>query len=519
MQKLELFLHDLGMGKGRDKHEKKGADIFKQKIGETGISLDKENIELIAHIIEKHRGGYNNLEVSNNIRKGLICSVVRVADAMDIDERRTSHYAETKKPIEAYDPKRALHHESVKSIKGTRFVCFDNPQIEIFTDNPENSSLEVYRLGMDIQQTTFNWGISTYNIRQKPIDEIPQRKTKKAFVSSYCDLHGMIMGAITCNNLARKGIDYDFIYGINSTSDLDIFWKDAINNYTNTDDYGMYFFTDMHVPRSNPKLLLDSLEKLIKAGGMVYYANHLERDAGLIPRLMEIGVRVIFGDIWSCFYGTNLTESDIFWARIAALCDRDSSWLKVFFSDEINKVMKGLIVLFFKALKANDDSLIEEMIEKIRNDDRPFFIKANENISIKDLYPISDIKPIKKGYFLIVKNLPGLRGRLSYFILDYLLDDSGHERYGNTLKLYYPYAVTVFERPTKKCHILFQSAWDSGIIPIRYFFEPDEENKTLVANDHSVWIECNDLNEANYYIDETVDNINKAVDDIKKIKY
>lgn len=518
--KIGALLHDLGMIKGRDKHEKKGAEIFRQKVTEAGIPLDKDSVDLISHIIEKHRGGYNNSEISNNIRKGLICSIVRVADAMDIDERRSSHYDETKGPIKVSNEKQILHHESVKAIKGVRFVFYENPQIEIFTNNPEKASLQVYRLADDIQKTTFNWGVSTYNVNQESTDELPKRITKKAFVSSYCDLHGMIMGAITCNNLARKGIDFDFIYGIQSTSDLDIFWKDLIKNFTNNDDYGLFFFTDMHVPRSNPELFLESLEKLISDGKEVYYANHLERDASLIPSLMKIGTRVIFGDIWSCFYGNNLTESDIFWARIAAMCDRDSSWLEVFFTEEIDSVLKGLTFLFFKALQMNDDLLIKKMIDKIRNDDRSFFIEASKDKGIKDLYPfISDIKPIQKGYFLIVDILPDLRGRLSYYILDYLLDKGGHERYGLDLKLDHHYAVTIFERSTKKCHILFRSTWDKGTIPIRYFFEPDEDNKVLIANEHSVWVECDNIEKANYYIDETVKNINKAVDIIKNIRY
>ncbi|MHB8279385.1 MAG: HD domain-containing protein [Candidatus Humimicrobiaceae bacterium] len=514
--KIGALLHDLGMGKERGEHEKTGASVFRSTVKKENISLDEDNISIIESIIRTHRGGYNNSEINkfsgSNIRTGLMCSVVRIADAMDIDERRSSSYDEKQGALEVFSKKQVPYHISVKSIKGTRFVCYEEPHIEVFIDNPERAQYHIFKLEEDIRQTPFSWGVSTYNVRNESIKESPQRKNKKAFVSSYCDLHGMIMGSITCNNLSKKGIDFEFNYGIKSTSDPEVFWKDIIHNYTNMENYGLFFFTDMHIPRSNPEISLDACRKLIENGKTVYYSHHLEQDVGLIPHLINIGVYVSLGDVWSCFYGNNLTESDIFWARIAALCDRDTSWLKVFWSPQIRDVKNGLNVLFFKALKENDESLIKEMIEKIRNDDRSYF--SNVKDKIEDLYPLSDINFKKEGYFLIIDKLPALRGRISYLVLDQLMLKQGAHQDGDNYIPDHPYAVTIFERPDKRCHILFQSCWGKRIIPIRYFFDPDELNKPIVANDHSVWFECNNIEDAKSSIKDIILNINKSVDNI-----
>ena len=105
--KLGVYFHDVGMICGRERHAENSRRILKNYFAFLRNELSEEEIDVLGDIVAAHvfQASLNDVDVGRNIisyflknrreyvRPRLLSAILRLADELDIDERRIDHLA------------------------------------------------------------------------------------------------------------------------------------------------------------------------------------------------------------------------------------------------------------------------------------------------------------------------------------------------------------------------------------------------------------------------------------------
>lgn len=116
------LLHDIGMAGDRENHHIKSADIVRNLVAEGELPFNDQEAEIVSKLCEWHRREYKPDDVHQElkIRTGVLASLLRLADAMDLDYRRGEDYPHQEPVIKQVYKEQSLHHLSVRNILGFR---------------------------------------------------------------------------------------------------------------------------------------------------------------------------------------------------------------------------------------------------------------------------------------------------------------------------------------------------------------------------------------------------------------
>lgn len=505
--KAAALLHDIGMIKGRDAHGKKSHEMILEFSREGELPFNETTARIIGKLCESHSGDYDPFEIVHaggaKIRIGLMASLLRIADAMDMAVGRNAD-EEDIELIKKHREESHIHHASLRPIKGVRLLIRNNQiTIEVFAEDAKLAGSQILNLCREVSETPMCWGTTVHSVRRSVGPQTQVKPSyRRALIISYFGLHGIISAAITKNNFLAKGIEADIICGSKTTNNVIDFWK---NGFPKIDiaPYDVIVFTHLPIDILDPQLALLKLAPVKNMGKDVFYSHHLETDLNILPSMINAGVQVAIGDPSTCFFGDALTEDMFFWARMSAICNRDRNQLRVELTPEEDKIHEGLEVLFFKMINEEGFLSTEEVIAHIIADHREFF--TNYASELDELYDIEDIIVETNGKVILIDNVSGISGRLLYPLVEKIQSQAGYERLGRKPRLKYPYGIVKRTRDNK-VSVLFQSAWQTDDLPIKYLI-PYEEDE-LIGSEHSVWVNFSNSENAKQAIDETIENIN-----------
>jgi len=520
------IVHDIGMSEVkkdekedemRATHQNKIEDILRSLVDKGDLKLNRRQIDLIVKIAKKHTKPYDStaeLPFSNGtkIRVGLLRAILRIADAMDMDQRRTTNFDKKRFLIEQVRPDQMKYHESANAINGVRIICEGNsPSIQVFTENPKLAQLHISELSREIMETPMYWPVSIYHLKELKdyqYYKIPGH-IKKALICAYCNPHSIIMAALSKKNLFRRGIESDICCSYEKTGNVNLFWQ---NYFPKLKDkkYDLFIFAGLPIPLEDPDRTISELKPLIQDGKEIYYCHYLEKNFEALQDFLKNGIKVSLGDSWSAFSAEIPTLEDLYWAKIAALITRDRGLLSILKQKE-EQLLKGILYVFHKAIEGGNREEIELMIEKTCDNDIDFFVGEGKNwddLASSYIEKIEKlIKVNRRVLFIESAQELGLKARNIYPILDEIMMKYGATGLGKNIILKYPYIIAKFKRSDEQIRVLFQSCWrEEGLIPIKFLCRVGED--VLIPGDHIVWISFKSDTEAQKIIDNTIERIN-----------
>lgn len=227
------YLHDIGLVKGRENHAENGAQIIEDAIKEKLLDFDSGFTELVLELIRRHSGPMES-ELAKKYKKykgsvnlDLIISLLRIADALDMDCRRAADYNDPifRQMFKFTEPESELHHFSLGGIAALRLYLHHIPAIEIFVTKPKEASLQISRLQREIAETSLTIPTMLIPVHEEKSgirnqEKLRSGKIENALIVSYCNPMGVINAGITKSSLLKQGSKSDVLCGWKTTNDL-----------------------------------------------------------------------------------------------------------------------------------------------------------------------------------------------------------------------------------------------------------------------------------------------------------
>jgi len=499
------LLHDIGMAKNREDHHEVSFELVKEMAECGKLPFDESEAEIVATLCKWHRKEYDsNAIAADGTRTGLLASLLRLADGMDLDYRRSDDFNQKEEVIDRFNVKQKPHHLSVINILALRFyVSRMEKRIEIFLDQFDHASLQLGRLIDEMVHTPISWPIQIIPVHKNIFENIQKKEEvkQKAIVFSYCNPHGAISAAISKRQLDFLGFETKVVYNYEHTGYAPKFWDKYFLDW-NFDDIELVVILGMHISENQFKSVLNKIS--CNSHCLWTYASPLDMINKEIKQLTITGVNVLLGDERALFLGNSIDEESFFWMRVAGLCNFDDQNLFSFnMSREEYDVSRGLRYSLWSLIneKKSEESC-HEIINKIIHNERKFFIE-NEPLWM-DFINSNMPKFTKYGRVLMIGNVD-IPGRFIYDIATKAIESQGLLPYENN-EFSTPYVI--YRRNSQNgIVILFYSHFSitTKAFPIKYFVSQCSEQ---LGSSSSIWQTYSDKETAKIAVNETIKRIN-----------
>lgn len=509
------LLHDIGMAStDRENHNKESELLVVSGAKEGVLPFSDEEAVLVGKLCLWHRGNdYKNDSIEKcenyDIRVGLLASILRLSDELDLDYRRTEFDSlEEMEITEKYKKDQLKYHESVLSILGVRVradklsKCF-----ELLVDDISGAKLQIERLVKEILGTPLPFPVKILPTKKDYLTTQPtQSPARKAIICAYCNPHGLLTAVLSKMNLKLAGIDAEIVCNKDITGSAAFFWEHI--NDIDFSNCELAYFIDLHIDseaiETVEKIIFDNNNcKIFISGATLISSNH-------ISRLIEKGAVLFLGDEHVLFYADFLTENMPFWIRVAGTCNIDNHSIQKNTNKEIYEVTNGLKCAMFDYFEDSSNLPIERIIENIENDCRDFFISQ----STKFVEKIESIKvdTLTLGRVLLMKRHDNIPGRFIYEWIVHSIMKNKCLPYEN-FEFKTPYAIYPVYRSDKiSMRVLFVSYFKNSntTLPIKCFCK---QEKVPVGKDNTIWKSYPGKDEADADICSVIASINSAYGD------
>jgi hypothetical protein len=500
------LLHDIGMSKNREEHHIYSDKLVKDLSEKNKLPFTKTEAEVVGTLCKWHRKEYDINEYHENmeVRTGLLACLLRIADAMDLDYRRSENYLKLEPVIEHVHHDQKRHHVSVKNILGIRlYVSRTSTDVQLLIKKMENASLQVTRLIEELIDTPIAWPVKIFPVRAKFYCAYEIQKKLKAVVFSYCNAHGMIQAGISKRSLNMTGFSTTVVCDRSSTGSPITFWEDIFSQY-DFSDARYVAILDLDLP-DDLERFLDVVQKYPNCRWL--YATPLEQSSEKIASLLEAGVEVLLGDARILYAGDMLSEDIARWIKIAGLCNADD-WLASIsgFSQKEFHAAQGLryeLLKLFDSNSGSDD--YHEIINRIESGNIDSFTNSASNWKETLSKRTSGLE--RRGRVLILNQI-SVPGRFMYDLAHLAIEQEGFLPWENN-EFATPYAICRKQLEDGRERILYLSRFSSSenFVPIKYFV-PFIENQ--YGSGATIWQTYDTWNYAKKAIEITIDNIHRV---------
>lgn len=505
--RVSALLHDIGMASAnRENHNKESEDIVINKSKENKIPFSEEEAKLVGKLCLWHRGDYEReckeICEGNEIQTGLLASLLRLSDELDLDYRRTEFISSEDMEItKQYKEDQIEFHKAVLNILGVRVkVEKSNKYFELICNDTNVVESQIERLKKEIYGTPLEFTVELLSVKNNNVQEV--KDNGKAIIYAYCNPHGLLTAMLSKISLKLEGIDSDIICSKDETKDAFSFWEDI--DKEKFSDYKIACFIDLNIDSE----AIRKLEEIFGGDNncKVFISCVTLASNEYISKLIEIGITLFLGDEHVLFYAKFLNNIMPFWIKVSGLCNIDNISIQKIIDKESYDVVNGLKYAMFKYFKDDKSISIESIMDKIENDDKDFFIEYSKKF-YKEI-DNTNIKSVALGRVALIRIDNDINGR---FVYDWII----HAIMKNKC---YPYEKFEFSTPyaifaTKKLRnneirVLFFSYFKNRdkLIPMRYFLK---KNEGIIGKDNTIWkkYKCKDeaINDMKYVIH----NINK----------
>lgn len=477
--RIAALFHDIGNVLDRDRHHEISQDVVGRLVEMGRLPLAPEEAGVIGLLSRWHRKAYDPERVDTirgeRVRTGLAASILRVADAMDIDSRRSDYDEQYRFAMEFFFPEKRPYFTSLEEVYGVRALCTPSVNIQVFTRGVVRGNMQIEQLYNDLSKTPLDWSVQEISI---PVPEQAPARTGRALVVFPFDPHSLIMAALSRRQLERAGYTVEwFCYPDTPDGSLWL-WRDALGEMDAAEIQELVIIGD----RPDPNItvyLLGTLDRWQAAGVRVNILNRHETNWARIPQLRARGVRLTLGTDWAYFWGDTFTHEEFEWAVVAALITRDPTMATTHVSVERQQVMQGLLGAVLDGQGQAEQrriqntagwvGLAEPLLERIAASDRAFFAaRADEFVKC---YATATHAGRVQGRVLVFEDAPGITPQSFYWIMEQAMEQQG-VTFERGLRLNVPYAVAT-RTMGDQVELVAMNHWRADhITPVRLLY-PD----------------------------------------------
>ena len=498
------LLHDIGMVKDRKTHHIISYDIVKKLSVDGLLPFDEYESEIVATLCKWHRKEYDRelIDVETGVRVGLLASLLRIADSMDLDYRRSTDYESRNQIVEDFYSEQKQHHLSVLNILALRVVVSPvERKFEVFLDQFSHAKEQVERLIDEMLGTQLSWPVQIVPVHKvlPTYENSGVVEKKKAIIFAYCNAHGLISAAISKKQFEALGFETEVVCNFEKTVSPWSFWKDHIPNY-DFSSYRIVSIIDLHIPEDFLAGVLGIVRSNLHCKWS--YSSPLAVSGLDIQKMLAAGMTVSLCDERALFAGSALDQDSLFWLKVAGLSNFDDHIMFTMAGRDEYLVSRGLRYAIDRGIVGNRDSnYFNGLVSHVLNDDRDVFFKSSDGLD--EHIASVDIEFKKIGRVLVLSESTVL-GRSIYDFIYRAIDRVGVLPYAGEFSS--PYAVY----PQKNRHgirVLFLSRFNdlNKAFPVKYFTSYLDSQ---VGSTSTIWQTFPTEKDAICAINATIDRIN-----------
>jgi hypothetical protein len=385
------LFHDVGNVVDRRRHPIISQETVEKLAAAGELPFSPSEAKLVGLLCRWHSKEYDpqrrDVLRSEPIRTGLLASILRVADAMDIDSLRSDYTDQFTHVVQLFYPDQAPHWSSVREILGVRIHCTPAVNLQVFVQPHVEDNMQIAMLREDLASTLLDWSVQVIPIGDgPPAEPSSAMPARPALIAFPFDPHSLVMAALSRKHLLAAGYAVESLCYPDTAGGAAWLWGEALAKTDPADWTRLLVIGD----RPDPAIKADLLQTTCKwreAGARVNWLNRHESNWRHLPNVLQLGAEVILGGDWAYFWGDAVSKSELAWGRIAALCTRDPVQSTVGLTTEERAITQGLLKAVFDAAEQpaedTDDwaALAEPIMDRIAADDRAYFAEQAEGFA------------------------------------------------------------------------------------------------------------------------------------------
>ena len=479
------LFHDVGNIVDRKEHNVISQETVVRLTADGALPFTPQEAEVVGLICRWHRREYSPSRSDElngrTIRTGLLASILRVADAMDIDHRRSDYAVRWSEVINSFFPEKRPYWTSLEEILGVRIQCTPAVELQVFTQGYVKDNIQIDMLRGDLAGTPFQWTLRQIAVHggglggsSRP-EQATKQKNRPALLAFPFEPHSVVMAALSRKNLAAAGYGVDLLCYPDTAGGPGWLWSQMLPAIAPQDHHRLVVIGDRSDSTMTPQLL-QTVRRWQGAGVQVSVLNRHEASWTRLPALLQRGAEVVLGGDWTYFWGEPASQQDLEWGRIAALCTRDPTQSTVGLTDEEEAVTEGLLKTVYDAARqpASDTdgwaALVRPILDRIKVDDRAFFF--DQAAGFANSYTCNIQIGRVEGRVLLFKDAPSQFHQSCYWALEAAIEQQGRlQERGVRFKV--PYAIATW-RDADMMEVLAINHWrEEEAIPIRLLYPSD----------------------------------------------
>lgn len=505
------LLHDIGMAKDRENHHTESASIVRALVSEGKLPFSQDEADVVAKLCEWHRREYdaNAIHEKLSVRTGVLASILRLADAMDLDYRRAEGYSKQEPVIAQVYQGQATHHLSARSILGVRFYASRmETEVQLLIDEVSPAKLQLERLILELIGTPVAWPVKLIPVRGRQSNVQSYETKRSALVFSYCNAHGVVQAGMSKRALELSGFSTTVVCDMKNTRDPFPFWLKTVTQW-DFSKYHLVTILGLDLPSDIGEFL--GLTKKYPQCRWVY-ATPLDQTHDRIAALLDAGVDILLGDARVLFAGNALPGHASLWTRIAGLCNADD-WLTSSggFRRQEYLAARGLRLELLKLVEGHAScEAFAALVNRVACDEIGYFVEQEPVWKSTLLTRLPD-KIERRGRVVILHG-GSIPGRFKYDLAYLAIEQQGVRAWDQN-EFETPYAICRETASDGSERVLYLSRFchaDSAV-PIKYFV-PYAEHR--FGSGSTIWHNYPSCDAANQAIESTVRSINEFLCEI-----
>jgi hypothetical protein len=379
--RVAALFHDVGNAVDRSRHNLISQQAVEDLAAAGELPFNAREAALIGLLCRWHRGDYDSERhdslADEPIRTGVLASILRVADALDIDQRRFDYTQRLMHVLEFFYPQELPFWTSHKEILGVRIRAAPAIVLQVFVREEQQieKNIQIVMLRKDLAGTPLDWSVELIPVKdERPVTAAVARAESPALLVFPFEPHSLVMAALSRQQLRAGGWDVELLCYPDTAGGSTWLWGEVLSGLLPECFGRLVVIGD----RPEPAALLArqrTVEHWQQAGVPASLLNRHEANWSALHALRRSGAEIVLGGDWAYFWGRAISLSDLAWGRVAALCTRDPSLPLVGIQAEETTVAGGLLKVVYDATsQAPSDTagwaaLAEPILDRIAGDD------------------------------------------------------------------------------------------------------------------------------------------------------
>jgi hypothetical protein len=481
------LFHDIGNVVDRERHNIISQETVEKLAADGKLPFSAKGAELVGLLCRWHRGQYdpgrNDTLRSEPIRTGLLASILRVADAMDIDHRRSDYHGKFRQVIEFFFPDSLPHWTSLEHILGVRIHCNPAGTLQVFTRGRVTDNLQINMLRGDLASTLLDWTVMEVDVESSAwlASSSATRHAEstaggRALIVFPFEAHSLVMAALSRKHLTAAGCIVESLCYPDTADGPAWLWQEALMTISAGGFDRLVIIGDRPNAELTPHLL-STVRRWQERGVSISMLNRHEANWSRLPQLLEWGVEAVLGGDWAYFWGDAASEVDLVWGRIGALCTRDPTQSTVGVTAEEQATTQGLLNVVYKTVAeppADDTAgwigAAEPILDRIEADDHTYF--AHQASDFAETCAKAAPPGRVEGQVVVFDQTPGEIPQAYYWLMETTIEDHGRvpER---GIRFNVPYAIATWP-DGDAVELLAINHWrEEEAIPVRLLYPSD----------------------------------------------